>query len=134
VFALVKRHDAAALGALMFAFNPYRVAQIPHIQMLWVFGMPLSLAALHRFVEDGRRIWLVLFGASWLVLALSNGYYLLFFPVLLVCWLVWFAGRRPADALAITITWMVASLPLLPFLLKYRQIHNALHMVRGIGE
>ncbi len=47
VFAIVKRHDAAFLGGLMLAFNPYRIAQIPHIQVMWVFGMPLAIMALH---------------------------------------------------------------------------------------
>ena len=46
--------------------------------------------ALHRYRETSRRRWLVLFGAAWLVQALSYGYLLLFFPVLLALWIVWY--------------------------------------------
>ena len=34
-----------------------------------------------------RRRWLMLFGGAWLMQALSNGYYLLFFPVLAGLWI-----------------------------------------------
>ena len=135
VFAITKRHDAAVMGGLIFGFNPYRMAQLPHLQMMWAFGMPLALMSLHRYLEDGKRMWLGVFAVSWLALALSNGYYLLFFPVLLVCWLLWFTAGRPlADARAIMATWIVASLPLLPILWTYRQIHAAYLLERGIGE
>ena len=47
---------------------------------------------LHAYVWTGARRWLVVFGAAWVIQALSNGYFLLFFPVLVVAWLAWFVG------------------------------------------
>ena len=90
-FAVTRRHDAGIVAALVSGFSPYRTSHLPHLQMLWTFGIPLALAAVHRFAGTRRRVWLALFAAAWLLLALSNGYCLLFFPVLLVCWIVWFA-------------------------------------------
>src|SRR5262249_31150968 len=47
--ALTGRHDVAAVGAVAWAFGPYRFAQVSHLQMLWTFGVPLALLALHRY-------------------------------------------------------------------------------------
>ena len=68
--------------------------------------------------------------------ALSNGYYLLFFPVLIGLWLAWFAlSRAFARRLMVIIgAWIVASLPLVPLLWGYRRIHAAFNFQRGAGE
>ena len=68
--------------------------------------------------------------------ALSNGYFLLFFPVLVVAWLAWFVDwrRAPGRGLAIITAWAVASLPLLPVLLKYREVHERLGLTRTVAE
>ena len=80
------RRSAAGLA---YGFGPYRAGQLAHLQVLTSQWMPLALLAMHAYVEDGRRRWLALFAAAWLVQALSNGYYLLFFPVLIAAWLLW---------------------------------------------
>jgi hypothetical protein len=134
-FSLVKRHDAALLAGLVFGFSPYRTAHLAHIQVLWAFGMPLALAALHRFLDRRHAIWLVAFGAAWLAQALANGYYLLFFPVLLGGWILWFAaGRSRAATASILVAWAIASLPLVPVLWTYRRVHAALGLERTMGE
>lgn len=135
-FELTGRHDAAAVAALVFGFNPYRTAQIAHVQMMWAFWMPLALLALHRYARGGRWPWLALFGAMWLGQALSNGYYLIFFPVLLVCWIAWFLLSRGELARAGTVTaaWAAASLPLLPIAINYQQIHERVALHRTLGE
>jgi multisubunit Na+/H+ antiporter MnhC subunit len=132
-FAITERHDAAAIAALVFGFSPYRVSQLPHVQMLWTFGLPLVLVAGHRYVTLGDRRWLAAFGAAWLLQALSNGHFLLFFPVLLVCWLLWF-GRDRGAWRAIGGVWLAASLPLLPFVLVYEREHARLGLERTLGE
>ncbi|HEY2150985.1 MAG TPA: discoidin domain-containing protein [Vicinamibacterales bacterium] len=132
-FACVKRHDVAAIAGCMFGFSPYRVGHLAHLQMMWVFAMPLALMALHRFVEGGRRGWLVLFGTAWLVQAAANGYFMLFFPVLLAAWVLWFV-RDLKSASLIAAAWLVSTLPLVPVLLGYRKIHDALGLSRSINE
>ena len=105
---------------LVYGFGPYRAGQLAHLQVLTSQWMPLALLAMHAYVEDGRRRWLALLSAAWLVQALSNGYYLLFFPVLIAAWLLWRGVHpdrsRPAVVAGV---WVAASLLLVPVLLRY---------------
>jgi hypothetical protein len=135
-FRLIGRHDAATLAGLLFGFSPYRTAQISHIQMLWTFWMPVALLALHQYATDGRKRWLALFGAMWLGQAASNGYFLLFLPVLVGCWLLWFFLLR-GDVRRVLIVIgasAAATIPLAPVLLGYRRIHDQLSLERTFGE
>src|SRR4051794_33547496 len=89
--ALVRRITgcgAAALCAgIIWGFAPYRASQLAHLQVLVAWWMPIALYALHAYYEHGRARWLAVFGAAWLLQALSNGYYMFFFPVLVAGWL-----------------------------------------------
>ena len=127
---------AGICAGLAFGFSPYRASQLAHIQVLSAQWMPLALLGLHSYLTTGARRWLVVFGVAWLVQALSNGYFLLFFPVLVVGWLVWFVDwrRAPGRGLAIITAWCIASLPLLPVLLKYREVHERLGLTRKVAE
>lgn len=87
---LTGRRDAAWVAGLAYGFCPYRIDQLPHLQGLWSSWMPLALLGLHRYLAEPRRRWLALFGVSSLLQGLSNGYYLLYFPILIVGWLAWF--------------------------------------------
>ena len=95
VHRLTGRHLAALIGGLVYGFNPFRIAHFPQIQVMSSYWMPLALLGLHAYVGRQERRWLVLFGVAWLMQSLSNGYYLLFFPVLLALdAAVHFRGRR----------------------------------------
>ncbi|HVL68184.1 MAG TPA: hypothetical protein VM364_13055 [Vicinamibacterales bacterium] len=135
-FLLGRRLTGSALGGVVcgvaFGFAPYRAGQLAHLQVLAAQWMPLALLAMHAYVADGRRRWLVLFAAAWLLQALSNGYYLLFFPLLVALWLLWFGEWRHRIALAATFAG--ASLLLLPALLKYREVHAEYALSRTFGE
>ncbi|MGH8636863.1 MAG: discoidin domain-containing protein [Burkholderiales bacterium] len=127
---------AAICAGLAYAFAPVRAGQLSHLQVLCSQWLPLLLLGLHGYVESGRRRWLVLFGGSWILQSLSNGYYLLFAPVLIGGWVCWFvlAARRWRRAGWIFAAWVLASVPLLPMLLKYREIHGALGLRRPLKE
>lgn len=66
---------AAALAGAAFAFSPWRLAQLNHLQMLWIPGMALAIWSLDRLLArpDARRAALFL-GAY--ALAVSGGSYL----------------------------------------------------------
>ena len=51
--ALTGRRDAAALAALAYAFTPFRIAHLAHLQWLMTGWLPLSLWALHRYFSTG---------------------------------------------------------------------------------
>jgi F5/8 type C domain len=134
VLFVVRRHDAACLAGLAFGFAPYRTAQMAHIQVLSSYWLPIILLGLHGFLEQRRLHWLVVFGSAWLIQSLANGYYMLFGAVLIALWLGYFCSRRDTwrAAPAIIVTWMLASLPLVPILLKYRAIHDHYGLSRDL--
>ncbi len=131
-FELTERADAAFVAGLLFGFAPYRIAHLPQIQCLAAFPMPFALLGLHRYLRDRRPRWLVLFGAGWLLQALCNGYYMLFFGVVVALWVIWFARSRRLF-LEIVGAWVVASLPLAPLLWRYRAIHEGFGFARDFG-
>ena len=63
-YTIARRHDCAFLAGLAFGFAPYRMAQFAHVQVLSAYWMPLALAGLHRYFQDRRRRWLVLFAGG----------------------------------------------------------------------
>ena len=75
---LTDRRDAAFLAGLVFAFTPYRIAHLAHLQMLMSGWMPLSLWALHRYLASWqwRHLWIA--GACLVLQSLSNGYFMYF--------------------------------------------------------
>jgi hypothetical protein len=133
---LVRRDDAAFLGGLAFAFTPYRAVALGHIQTLATFGVPLMLLGLHGFLQQRRARWLVLFGAAWIQQGFANGYYILYGGLLIALWLVYFCGRRDRwqAGAALVGTWAIASLPLVPMLIRYRQAHAEAGLHRTLSE
>jgi hypothetical protein len=126
----------ALCAAIAFAFSPYRAAHLSHLQVLTTQWMPLALLAMHAYVDGGRRAWLVVAGAAWVVQALSNGYYLLFFPILAALWLAWFVDWRQQwrRGLALIGAFGASSLLLVPGLLQYLAVHRRLGLSRHITE
>jgi hypothetical protein len=73
-----------AIGALIFAFAPYRVAHIGHLELLWTAFMPLALWCLYRVLEEPTWRRGLAFGVVIALQGFSSIYYLVF----LVIWLV----------------------------------------------
>ena len=130
------RTVAAICAGLAYGFGPYRAGQLSHLQVLTSQWMPLALLAMHGFMQDGRPRWLVLLSAAWIVQALSNGYYLLFFPVLAGLWFAWFGDWKLAPSRGVTLaaTLAGASLLLVPSLFEYVTVHRELGLSRSYGE
>jgi hypothetical protein len=133
---LTARSDAALLAGLAFAFAPYRAAQLAHLQVLSAYWMPVALLALHRYREQRRARWLLVFGGAYWLQALTNGYYLLYFPVLVLLWLAWFATERGTWSVAAAVagSQLAAGLLVLPLLLGYQQIHGRYGFARSADE
>jgi hypothetical protein len=135
-YVLTRRHDIGVLAGLAFAFAPYRMTQIAHLQVLSAYWMPLALTALHLYFADRRMRWLVLFGLSWLMQALSCGYYLFYLSTLVGLWLVWFAlGReRWADVGRVVTVWAIAALAMAPIAYGYVKFQRAYGLRRWPEE
>lgn len=132
---LTQRRDAAALCGLAYAFNPYRVAHVEHLELLMSFGMPAALWALHLYAERRERRWLVAFAAALAIQALSNSYYGLFFTVFLGLWLLWFMRVKEGRAIAaIGGAAASASLVVAPIVAGYIRFHGEHSVTRDFDE
>ncbi len=123
---------AAFVAGLIYAFLPYRVAQIAHIQSLGSQWMPLALYGLRRFVVSGRTRPLVGGSAALLMQNWSCGYYMVFFapfvPLFVIHqmwaavrlreWKVW-AKLTGAAAVVTAGTW-----PFLALYLEAERVHG----------
>lgn len=80
--------------------------------------------------------WLVLFGVATLLQGLTNGYYLVFFPVLIVLWMAWFLlpQRHLRSLAAVSASFALSYLLLAPILVHYIEVHRSYGLSRGIGE
>jgi hypothetical protein len=136
-FTLTKRHDAAFVAGVAYAFAPYRLAQLPHIQVLSSYWAPVCLAALHRYDREPSAKWIALAACAWLMQSLANGYFFFFSSVLLLGWFLWHAvGRWPIAKLARAVASFAAAAVLLaPVLLGYRRILTGIYgFTRGLEE
>ena len=138
-FVLVRELTGSGIGAfvggLAFGFAPFVGEHASHIQMLMAFGMPFALYGLHRYLKYGGRRDLVWFGLGWLSVALSNAYMLVFLPILVAMWAMWFFDRADARRwLNIAVAALVATSPLVPLLVGYRLRQAAYGLFRGYPE
>lgn len=134
-YTLTRRHDAAALCALAYGFNPYRIAHLEHLELLAGYAMPIALAALHRFLATRQIRWIVLFAAALTLQGLSASYFLLFFCVLLALWIAWFGSARDwRFTAAVAAAGLAAGAVLSPIIVGYLQVHQHYAMTRELSE
>jgi hypothetical protein len=124
---LTGRADAAFAAGLAFAFAPYRVASLPHVQVLSSAWMPFALYGFRRYFVTGRTRPLAGGAAAWLLQNLSCGYYLLFFSPIVVLYLVWeLIARRaaPRTVAAVAAASVAVGVATLPFVLQYLELRS----------
>lgn len=136
VYRLTGRAAAAFIAGLAFAFAPYRMAHLPHVQVLAVFWMPLAVLGLHEYRNTGRYRWLALFAGAWLLQGAANGYLLVFFSIAVALWVTWFLvlQRRWRDVAAVAVALAIAMVPLAPILYRYVAVHHANAFGRDLEE
>jgi hypothetical protein len=134
-YTVTGRHDASLIAGVAYGFSPYRFAHIEHLELLAAFGMPVALGALHCYLGDRQRKWIVLFGAALFIQALACSYYFLFFLVLLGLWVLWFVRRDAVSfVFAIAVSVGLTSVAISPIALRYLSIHEHYGMVRILPE
>ena len=75
---LVGRWDAAILAGIIYAFAPFKFAQLNHIQMLASYWMPVCLLWGHQYLAERKVRWMVAFFAAWIMQLLTCWYYFFF--------------------------------------------------------
>ena len=129
----------AFVAGLFYAFVPYRLGQLPHLQTLSSQWMPFVLVGLRRYFESGRLTALAGGVAALVVQGLSTGYYLFYFAPVVAGYVLWEMTVR--RRLRHRPTWMamlaaatVTVGATLPFLLPYLRARVALGFTRPYGE
>ena len=140
---LTNSRSAGIVAGLAFMCAPYRLANLPHLQVLSTGWMPLVIYGLRRYFagRPERRGILPLAGAgaAWVIQNLSCGYYLFFFSPIVIAYVVWEISRRKlwTDARAL---WPPAALGgavaavTAPFLMPYLQLRHLGGAPRSLAE
>jgi hypothetical protein len=130
---------AGFVAGLAFAFAPYRIANIPHLQVLSSAWMPFVLFGLHRHFATGRTLPLAGASLAWLTQNLSCGYYLLFFSPIVVLYIGWELTRRGlwTDARTLARVGLAIAIVIgatVPFLLPYLELRHLGFNPRSLAE
>ena len=131
--------SAAFVAGMAYAFAPYRIASIPHVQVLSSAWMPFVLFALRRYFATRRAAALGGAAAAWVMQNLSCGYYALFFAPVVVIYIAWelTTGRLWSNArvlAALAILAAVVAAGTVPFLLPYLELRRLGFNPRSIAE
>ncbi len=138
---------AAFIAGLVYGFLPYRIASVPHLQVMSSQWMPFALWGLNRFItlipDPGSRVpalRALALGTGALVLQnWSCGYYLLYFAPfvpLFVLHRMWTSGTlRTVRTWTLLIAAAAGTLVLsLPFLFPYQEAQSLFGIERPFGE
>jgi hypothetical protein len=130
---------ASVVAGIVYAFCPWRIAQIPHIQFQWGAFLALALLFLLRYLDGGRRRDLVLFAVCFAWNALCNVHYALFSGLLVGLVLAYrglvagWSAFRPR-LMGVAVAAAAAAVAILPFFLPYAIASKLYGMERGYGE
>jgi len=72
---------AAFVGALIYAFYPYRFEHYSHLELQMTYWMPLGLLALHRLWQTWRMRYAIALALCGVAELYSSMYYGVFFPL-----------------------------------------------------
>jgi hypothetical protein len=130
---------AAFVAGLLFAFAPYRLAQLPALNLLSVQWAPLALYGLRRYFDTGRRLPLAGAAAALVVQHLSSGYYLLYFTPFVAAYALWeVIARRAWGArriwLDLATSAVVVGAATAPVLVPYLLLTDRLPALRNADE
>ncbi len=135
---LTRSRPAAAVAGMCYAFCPFRMAQIIHVQMVATGWVPIALWGLHRYFATHRRRWLAVFAAAWILQALSNLYMFYFMAVVIaivsVDGVIRERERRRRASIELIAAAVTVAVVLAPVGAAYYRVRSHYGQVRSAGE
>jgi len=139
VYDLTGDRRAAFIAGVVYGFLPYRIAAVPHLQVMSSQWMPLALWGLNRFVTTNSYRALAGGTAALVMQNWSCGYYLLYFAPFVPLFVVhrmWALGtlqsvRIWTGLIAAAAGTLVLTLP---FLMPYLEAQRVFGFARPFGE
>src|SRR4029453_4226189 len=130
---------AAFVAGLVYGFLPYRIASVPHLQVITSQWMPFALYGFNRYVATGSYRALATGTASLVMQNWSCGYYLLYFAPFVPLFIVhrmWTLGTlRTRGTWTGLIAAAAGTLVLtLPFLFPYKRAQQLFGIRRPFGD
>ena len=133
---------AAFIAGLVYGFLPYRIASVPHLQVLSSQWMPFALYGLNRFITTGSHKALAGGTAALVMQNWSCVYYVLYFAPfvpLFVLHRMWTVRTVRTLRTLRTWLWLMAAAAgtlalTFPFLLPYREVQSLFSIERPLGE
>lgn len=128
---------ASLVAGVFFAFCPFKVDHLSHIQIIWSGFLPLMFAALFAYWRRPTTWGAVWIGAAFVMNGLSNIHWLLFGSFTLAITIVflmlvdWRGWKTLAPVIA---SLALGSVLLLPFLLPYRAVSHKYDAKRSPDE
>jgi hypothetical protein len=137
VRSLTNDRRAASVAAAYYAFCPFRMTHVSHVQMIATGWMPLAIWGLHRYFATAKRWWLAVFAGGWILQSLSNSYmfYYLCVPAAAVAVDgLWRSRRRTRDAVEILVAGVAIVAALAPVGAAYYRVRTNYHQVRNLDD
>ncbi len=136
---LTGSRTAGFVAGLAYAFAPYRIASLPHLQVLSSAWLPFVLFGMRRYFAAGRLRPLAWATLAWIAQNLSCGYYLLFFSPAIAFYIVWELAVRGTwrdrrMVLGIAAACVVVCVVTVPFLLPYLELRQLGFNPRSLTE
>jgi len=129
---LTEQPFAAFAAGLIYAYVPYRIDQLSHLQVLSSYWMPLALMGLRRFFVARSPLALAGGTAAFVLQGLSCGYYLLFFAPFVAAYSIYEILRRRIFSFRDRHVWLSlataaigCAIVLWPFASPYLQVRRA---------
>jgi len=85
---------AGIVAGLIYAFSPFMMTHMYHIQIVSAWGIPLAFLYLHRYSENGRLKDVLLFTSFYIVQALANGYFGIYLTFFAGAWILYLTIAR----------------------------------------
>lgn len=135
---LSKSTSGAFVAGIIYAFSPFMIAHLGHLQIITAGGIPLAFLFLHKFFKYESTRHLLLFTLFFLLQVLANGYYALYLSLFAGLYILLYiiTENKYRDwrfwiriAVFICVVLAVAG----PFFRQYHLVRKEMGFVREIG-